>query len=1488
MLPKQHLNLKGIASLAALSLLLSLMAACSNTDHDNAEPLPPPPEIAPINPEFEEWLANQDKGPQEIPGEPDRLSGRVPSPVLLPDIEADAPLTQIEAYVRADMASFPAYYDPRTPGQTSRNSFSDMVSSSYDPRALDGLAPVRDQGQYGACWAFAALASMESTYKKKSGADIALSEWHLGWYAYNPINGFPAFTKRAVSGHQTFDQGGNSEMATAILSRGYRMGGAVAEASAPYDSSTPPDAGAFNVLAVKNAYMLGSVSNRDTVKGLLQTYGAIDVSIWMSTVAAQYRPDTAAYRYTGSAAFNHGVNIVGWDDDFARANFPSGNQPAANGAWIVRNSWGPAWGDGGYFYVSYDTKLGDFTIFEADDEVDQKVYQYDMHGRVYNIAGAKVPDIFITNTPAGKWIAMDYCYMANIYQADGYEAITDVAFYTYTKNALYTITIKTDIKGKDINTGTWAYMPWWVSWNLAHPSTGTTSTGPLFPKTGIKYETMELPGYHKVKLQTPVNVKSGEKFAVIIYTYEKGCFYPCAAGGILPGYSDSANKLNVDYHGTFLSNDLCIKGDNNGDMYPYEYEYPSESSAVQKARLCIKAFTVPTVVVPTTGISLDKSEMTLYGTGDKGQLTATLQPADATKIRTTWINSNTSVAWVSSTGLVTSYSVGSAEITAKSEEGNYSAKCVVTVLPVSASSISLNKTAMTLDGTNSEQLTATVLPSSATNKTVAWASSDSSIATVSAGGLVKGVGQGTATITAMTQDGSDLKAECVVTVRPVAATGISLSRTAISLDGTNSWQLTATVLPSNATNKNVTWASSNSAIASVSASGRVAGVGDGTATITATTQDGNHTAGCTVTVKPVAVTGIRLDKTTMTLERNQQQLNATILPSNATNKNVTWASSNSAAALVSSSGLVTNPGGGGTAVITATTQDGGFTASCAVTATIPVTSISISHSALTMGVTDQKQIAYSIQPSNATYRSVTWSSSDTAVASVETRSGYAYQAFIYGRALGTAVITATTYDSGFAASCTVTVEPYPVTGVSLSRSAMAVIVGGQEQLEATVAPSNAINKAIVWSSSNNAVATVSASGLVEGLSAGTAVITVTTQDGGFTADCAVTVSQSVLFAKVAAGSAHSLAIDANGRLWAWGIAEAWYPPALGLGLGHILGHIDGTGRPTQVGKADDWRAVWASNRGSSFAIKADGSLWAWGDDYNGQLGFGVGRNGDHPTPARVGTANDWATLSPGYEHTLALKTDGSLWSCGNNDCGQLGLGNTTNYYISTPTRVGTANWKAVAASGIGTLGDANNNDDHSLAIKTDGSLWAWGGNYYGQLGLGDGTKRNVPTRVGAANDWAAVSAGIFFTVAIKSDGSLWAWGYNRTGQLGLGDTTDRSVPARVGADNDWAAVSARSAHTLALKTDGSLWAWGNNNNGQLGLGDETNRNVPTRVGTANDWAAVSAGSAHTLALKADGSLWAWGGNSYGKLGDGTYSSNGGTNRNVPYRIGSPQ
>ena len=338
---------------------------------------------------------------------------------------------------------------------------------------------------------------------------------------------------------------------------------------------------------------------------------------------------------------------------------------------------------------------------------------------------------------------------------------------------------------------------------------------------------------------------------------------------------------------------------------------------------------------------------------------------------------------------------------------------------------------------------------------------------------------------------------------------------------------------------------------------------------------------------------------------------------------------------------------------------------------------------------------------------------------------------------------------------------------------------------------------------------------------------------------------------ISAGGENTLAIKQDGTLWAWGRN----------GVGGRLG--DGTTitriLPIQIGIESNWVHISPGGQ-HSLAIKTDGSLWAWGSNGSGQLGNGT--NIDRLIPIQSSSDNNWAIISAGGAHSLAIKTDGSLWAWGWNNSGQLGDGSYTAN--NNPIQIGIDNnWSTISAGGT-----------HSLAIKTDGSLWAWGARSAGQLGDGINTlfDRNTPFRIGTENDWAFISTGFNHSLAIKTDGSLWAWGENFRGQLGDGTNIDRYTPIRIGSDNTWTYVSAGADHSLAIKTDGSLWAWGYNFYGQLGDGTDISRYTPTRIGSDNTWTYVSAGYNHSLAMKNNGSLWACGHNPYGQLGNGSYTS----------------
>jgi hypothetical protein len=240
------------------------------------------------------------------------------------------------------------------------------------------------------------------------------------------------------------------------------------------------------------------------------------------------------------------------------------------------------------------------------------------------------------------------------------------------------------------------------------------------------------------------------------------------------------------------------------------------------------------------------------------------------------------------------------------------------------------------------------------------------------------------------------------------------------------------------------------------------------------------------------------------------------------------------------------------------------------------------------------------------------------------------------------------------------------------------------------------------------------------------------------------------------------------------------------------------------------------NPDGTYALQSDGTLWTSGTKL-----------------ARVdgcaGGDEQWVALAGGEWCNLALKSDGTLWTLG-----------------APPAQVGTDSDWVAAASGHA----------HNLASKSDGSLWSWGANGSGQLGTGDTTSHAAPTQISGCADgnynWVDVGCGSDYSVSLKSDGSLWSWGANTSGQLGLGDTAPRSAPTQVtgcaGGNNNWTAVACGDSFTVARKSDGSLWTWGDNSQGQLGVNDNGTRTTPVRV--TGSPAATATGSSSPAATAA--------------------------------------
>ena len=365
---------------------------------------------------------------------------------------------------------------------------------------------------------------------------------------------------------------------------------------------------------------------------------------------------------------------------------------------------------------------------------------------------------------------------------------------------------------------------------------------------------------------------------------------------------------------------------------------------------------------------------------------------------------------------------------------------------------------------------------------------------------------------------------------------------------------------------------------------------------------------------------------------------------------------------------------------------------------------------------------------------------------------------------------------------------------------------------------------------------------------------------------------------ITVGLSHSVALKSDGSVWTWGSNNNG-----NLGNPAIVGPSN---VPVPVSGLGSGAGVVAIAAGGNFtlALKSDSTVWAWGNNNNGQLGIGNIANQPVPVqvkgPGAVGALSGITAVSAppagGGAFAMALRMDGSVWAWGNNSNGQLGDGTTTNR--TSPVQV-----KGVGGSGL--LGNVVNidaaggaNNLHALAVTSDGSVLAWGSNANGQLGTGNNTPSSVPLQVpGLDNGITAVSGAAGLSFALKSDGSLLAWGDNSNGQLGDGSFFGRATPGTVAGFGNGSSIRMISTqisanHSFAVLDDGTVMGWGRNSSGQLGTGDALNRVVPTLVPGLADVSATAVGAGHSLALKTDGSVWAWGDNGMGQLGIGTMAS----------------
>ena len=958
----------------------------------------------------------------------------------------------------------------------------DITKAATYPAAYrtENLPAVRDQGIYGVCWSFSTISLIETNLIKKNlaSSDIDLSELHLVNYTYNcvndPLGGLEGDVNKFDTSYGSVMQyGGNVEMAANSL---LDWEGAVNEDVVPYtidyirqvENEQLNDSLAYgkDVAHVQNFYRV-NITSRDDVKKAVMDYGAVSISYWSDQSSDwstdNYNSSTAAYYCPNAYTSNHAVTIVGWDDDYSADNFAT--TPDGNGAWIVRNSWGSYYGKEGYFYLSYYDKsiytVGYALEAELSNNYDNN-YQYD-GAMLYGYMGYGGSNKY-----------------ANIFEAkanqDGSENIKAVSFMTgRSTNLNYTVSIYTNLTDE------------------TNPESGTLAA----QKSGITtYD-----GTYTVNLDSPVEINEGNKFSVVVEVRNASGKTSYLA------YERSMQSGKVGYWCTASAKE-------NQSFVANPYGYWEDFGKARSCNFIIKAFTdneTQTPVVEVESVSLNKSEMTLTE-GESETLAATVTPENAENKSIIWSSNNEAVATVDANGTVIAKRAGTAVITATSTNGK-SAGCTVTVekkqIPVTE--VRLSESTVGIVEGSTYKLTATVLPENTTDsKSVSWSSSNSEVAAVDANGTVTAKSAGTAVITATSTNGKS--AGCTVTVekKQIPVTEVRLSESTVGIVEGSTYKLTATVLPENTTDsKNVSWSSNNEAVATVDANGNVTAKRAGTAVITATSENGK-TASCTITVNKkdtnITITEVRLNKSTETLtEGDTTTLTATVLPENTTDsKSVSWSSSNSEVAAVDANGTVTAKSAG-TAVITATSTNG-KSAGCTVTVSrkeIPITEISLDKSSATLTEGETTTLVATVLPENTTdSKNVSWSSSNSEVATVDANGT------VTAKSAGTAVITATSAN-GKTAGCTVTVsrKEIPITEISLDKSSATLTEGETTTLVATVLPENTTyGKSVKWSSSNVAVATVDLMGKVTAKSAGTAVITATSENGK-TASCTVTVNK---------------------------------------------------------------------------------------------------------------------------------------------------------------------------------------------------------------------------------------------------------------------------------------------------------------------------------------------------------------------------------------------
>jgi serine/threonine protein kinase/alpha-tubulin suppressor-like RCC1 family protein len=772
------------------------------------------------------------------------------------------------------------------------------------------------------------------------------------------------------------------------------------------------------------------------------------------------------------------------------------------------------------------------------------------------------------------------------------------------------------------------------------------------------------------------------------------------------------------------------------------------------------------------------------------------------------------------------------------------------------------------------------------DRAVAWRSLDTSIATVTAAGLargqVRGVRAGTADIEATVEGQVERARVTVATVRaPVARVAVTLPQG--SVPAGDSVRITAAALDGDGNtlgDRAVAWISSDSTVARVTRAGYVVTLREGSATLTAAAEEQRGQARITVT--PARVAEVVVEPTGVSLQvGGADTLRAE--PRDAggnplAGRPVRWQSADARIATVSAGGVV-NARAVGSTTITATVADRSMRVAVSVNA-VPVATVELAPQRVEVeagGTASLTVTARAADRNELRDRAPNWISSNEDVARVSAAG------IVTGVSAGDARITARI--EGKEAAVTVRVRPAAVATVAVNPPAVTLTEGEGTMLSATPRDAQGASlpdRRVQWRSDNGRVASVSHSGEVKALAAGTARITATAEEKSATVTITVNArtvavvppptptpapprdtappvitrpappdagpdAAGMIATRLSAGGKHTCAVARAGVAICWGANERGQ-------LGTAAGQ-----NSTGPVRNPDIRGLTAIVSGAQHTcgIRDDGSAICWGANDRGQLGAATPGRQLSADAVTVAGGRSFTTLTAGDRHTCGLTADGTAWCWGDNGSDQLGTGSSG----FTPAQVRGGKKFRVLAAGA----------KHTCGIGTDGAVLCWGDGFSGQLGRGARESQREPVAVDLDVKATDVASGREHACAVAQTGRVWCWGGNRAGEVGDGSTSERLSPreAQTPRGTRFTSVVAGADFTCALAEGGAGYCWGGNRSGQLGDGSRTNRPTPVAVQASFPFAALVAGEAHTCGLPRGRLPLCWGANTQGQLGDGT-------------------